>query len=293
MTMRSLLAFAVLCLILSSPMKGYSQEEILIGLVPEENIFKQMDRYRPLAEYMSKKLGIKVKLTILSNYGDIIDRFTSRKMDGAFFGDFTAVLAVEKLSVEPIARAVNLDGTSAVQSYIFTRHDGGIKTVRDMKDKRMAFVDRASVSGYLFAISFLRGSGIKDIDSYFKEYYFTGSHDSAIYAVLDNRADIGTAESRAYYRMIDKDPAIKNELTIVASSRPYPGTILCLRKNMSEKIKERIKEILFGMEKDSGGKEVLKKYEALRFIAAGKDDFLPIMEIANKAGIDIKTYRYK
>ncbi len=291
--MKRSLIFIIFCLTLLNPLKGYPQDEILIGLVPEENIFNQMDRYRPLAAYLSDKLGIKVKLTILSKYGDIIDRFVSRKMDGAFFGAFTSFLAMKKLSVEPIARAVNPDGTSTVESYVFVRNDSGIKDVKDMKGKRMAFVDRATVSGYLFAISFLREHGIKDIDRFFKEYYFTGSNDSAVYSVLDNRADIGTAESKVYYRMIGKDPSIKSELTIIARSSPFPGTILCLRGDMPERIKERIGEILFGMEKDSGGREVLKKYGALRFVATGKDVFLPILEIAKKAGINIKTFRYK
>jgi phosphonate transport system substrate-binding protein len=291
--MKRLTASIVLCAVLSIPLRGYAEEEILIGLVPEENIFKQMERYRPLAAYLSKKLGIKVRLTILSKYGDIIDRFASRKMDGAFFGAFTALLAVEKLSVEPVARAVNLDGTSTVESFIFVRSDSGIKSVKDMKGKRMAFVDRATVSGYLFAISFLRENGITNIDSFFKEYFFTGSHDSAFYSVLDNRADIGTAESKVFYRLIEKDPSIRNELTIIGRSPAFPGTILCLRKDMADRTRSRMREILFGMEKDPEGREVLKKYGALRFVATGKDDFSAVFEIAKKAGTDIKTYRYK
>lgn len=291
--MKRLIRFTAFCILLISPLKGYSQDEILIGLVPEENIFRQMDRHRPLAAYLSEKLGTKVKLTILSKYGDIIDRFVSRKMDGAFFGDFTAVLAVEKLSVEPVARAVGPDGTSTVQSFIFVRSDSGIKNVSDMKGKRMVFVDRATMSGYLFAVSFLKEKGISDLDKFFKEYYFTGSHDSAVFSVLDNRADVGTAESKVYYRMAEKDPAIKNELRIIAKSPAFPGTILCLRKDMPGEVKSRIREILFAMEGDPRGMEVLKKFGALRFIPSEKDDFMPIIEIAKKAGIDIRTYRYK
>ena len=291
--MKTILAFIIVCAALSLPLRGYGQDELLIGLVPEENIFRQMDRYRPLAAYLSARIGIKVKLTILSKYGDIIDRFVSRNMDGAFFGAFTALLAVEKLPVEPIARAVNLDGSSTVESFIFVRSDSGIKGVRDMKGKRMAFVDRATASGYLFAIGFLRENGIRDIDRFFKEYFFTGSHDSAIYSVLDNRADVGTAESKVYYRITGKDRSIKDELSIIGRSRGFPGTILCVKRDMPEERKSRIREVLFGMEKDPEGRKVLEKYGALRFIAAGKDAFLPLMEIVNKAGIDIKAYKYK
>jgi phosphonate transport system substrate-binding protein len=289
----TLVKCVVVFLLLLLPLKGYGQQELLIGLIPEENIFNQMDRYRPLAAYLSSKLGMKIRLTILSRYGDVIDKFDSRKMDGAFFEVFTAVLAMEKLSVEPIVTKVNLDGTSTSRGYIFVRQDSGIRTVKDMKGKRMAFVDKATVTGYLFAVSFLRENGVKSIERYFKEYYFTGSHDSAIYSVLDNRADIGAADGEVYLRMVEKDPSIKNELFFVAQSPPVPDTTLCLRKDLPGEVKSKIKEILLNMDKDPESKEVLRNLRVIKFRGASKDDFLPVFEIAKKAGVDIKSYRYK
>lgn len=291
--MKTISAIILFLALIFAPVRAPGQDQLLIGLIPEENIFNQMDRHRPLAAYLSKKLGIRVKLTILSRYGDVIDRFVSRKMDGAFFGDFSALLASEKLSVVPIARPIDLDGSSAVQSLIFVRRDSGIKSVKDMRGKRMAFVDRATLSGYLFMMAFLREKGVKDIDRFFKEYFFTGSHDSAVYSVLDNRADIGTAESKVYQRMVRKDPSIGNELSVIERSGDFPGTILCLRKDMPASTMERIKDVLLNMEKDPEGKKVLKRLGALRFIGASREDFEPVLKIVRKAGIDIRTYKYK
>jgi phosphonate transport system substrate-binding protein len=88
------------------------EKTFLIGLIPEQNIFKQIERYEPLASYLSKKIDMKVRLTVLSRYGNIIDNFTSAGMDGAFFGSFTYTLAHARLGVEVLARPVNLNGTS-------------------------------------------------------------------------------------------------------------------------------------------------------------------------------------
>jgi ABC-type phosphate/phosphonate transport system substrate-binding protein len=52
--------------------KGAQPEKsLLIGLIPEQNIFKQMERYEPLANYLAGKIGIHVKLKVLTRYGNI------------------------------------------------------------------------------------------------------------------------------------------------------------------------------------------------------------------------------
>ena len=60
------------------------QKVFTIGLIPERNIFKQIERYEPLAGYLSKKIGINITLKILTRYGNIIDNFVSLNIDAAF-----------------------------------------------------------------------------------------------------------------------------------------------------------------------------------------------------------------
>ncbi len=272
---------------------AFGAEEILIGLIPEENIFTQMDRHRPLAAYLTKKLGARVRFTILSRYGDVLDRFMSRKMDGAFFGAFTSALAMEQLGAEPVVHPVNLDGSSAVQGYIFARKDSGISSLEDMKGKRIVFVDKATATGYLYALSFFMERGVQNIKTYFSDLSFTGSHGSAIYAVLDGRADIGIAKSKIFQQMVRKDPGIKEELLIIARSPEFPGTTLFLRKDFPKARRSQIRELLLGMHEDAEGMEVLKKLEAEMFIEANRSNFKAFFEIAGKAGINVKTYKYK
>ncbi len=107
-----------------------------------ENIFKQMQRHKSLGEYLSKELGIPVRFTILSRYPHIITRFVNRDLDGAFFGAFTSVLALQTLFVEPIARPVNIDGSMTTKGYLFTHADSGISNVKQMRGKSIAYVDQ-------------------------------------------------------------------------------------------------------------------------------------------------------
>ncbi|MCL4492127.1 MAG: phosphate/phosphite/phosphonate ABC transporter substrate-binding protein [Nitrospirae bacterium] len=273
---------------------GYAYAaELTIGLIPEQNVFKQKERYKPLGEYIEKKTGIKIKFTILSRYGNIIERFTSEKMDGAFFGSFTGALAIQKLGVEPIARPVNLDNASTYCGYIFVRKDSRIKTVHDMKGKRLVFVEKATTAGYAYPMSYFKEHGINDINTYFKEYYFAGSHDAAIYAVLNKKSDIGCAKHSMFDRVARRDPRIEKELTILVKSPDVPSNGLGVRRDLSAAVKTQLRKVLLGMDKDPEGKEVLKKFEAIGFLPTTKEDYKPVFDIARKAGIDIKNYKYR
>lgn len=268
------------------------QQKILIGILPEINIFKQKQRFKVLGEYLSKKSGLKVEFTIMSRYGNIIDQFTAEKMDGAFFGSFTGALAIKKMGVIPLVRPVNLDGTSTYQGYLFTRRDSGIKGVKDMKNKKMAYVAKATTAGYIFPLVYLKDNGIRDTDHFFSETFFAGSHDAAIAAVLNGKADVGAAKNTVYNRERLREPRVDTELIILAESIAVPSNGFCVRSGLDESIRNKIKSVLLALHSDPDGKAVLQQFGALKFIEATAGDYQSVLEMTKKAGIDLMTYNY-
>ena len=290
---RTIFFISILMLVPLLAFPQAAQQKLLIGLIPEMNVFKQKERFRLLGDYLSKKTGVVVTFTILSRYGNIIDRFTSENMDGAFFGSFTGALAIEKLGVVPLARPVNLDNTSSYRGYLFARQDSKIRDVSGMKGKRMAFVEKATTAGYLFPLAYLKEHGINDPEHFFSSTYFAGSHDAAIHAVLEGQADVGAAKHSIYDRMKAEDPRVARDLVIIAESPWVPSNGLCVRKGLDEGLKQKLKQALLDLDKDPEGTAVLKQFGALRFIDTDVKDYQPVFEMAKKAGINIKHYDYR
>jgi phosphonate transport system substrate-binding protein len=285
-------AILMIVLLLLVPMTaGAAQQKLLIGLIPEMNIFKQKQRFKLLGDYLSKQTGIPVEFTILSRYGDIIERFSTEKMDGAFFGSFTGALAIRKLGVIPLARPVNLDGTSTYKGYLFVRKDSGIKTVADMKGKKMAFVEQSTTAGYVFPLAWLRSNGVTSLNGFFSEQFFTGSHDAAIMAVLNRKSDIGAAKHTMYDRVRKDDPRVDRELIILARSPEVPSNGLCVRKDLDTAVRTALKNALLNLHRDPAGKQVLEQFGALEFIESTAEDYQPALDMANKAGIDLRQYQ--
>jgi phosphonate transport system substrate-binding protein len=283
---------AIFCL-QPSRVQAQPPERLLIGLIPEMNIFKQKQRFHLLGEYLTNKTGVPVEFTILTRYGNIIDNFTSEKLDGAFFGSFTGALAIRKLGVVPLARPVNLDGSSTYHGLLLVRRDSGIATVADMRGKRMAYVDRATTAGYIFPLAYLREHGVNGENGFFRETFFTGSHDAAIIAVLDGKADIAAAKHSVYDRVAKENPRVAKELTIIDKSASVPSNGLCVRADLPGELQKKLRKALLDLENDPAGKGVLAEFGARRFIETTKEDYRPMFAMAIQAGIDVKTYSYR
>ncbi len=270
-----------------------TESELRIGLIPEMNVFSQLARFNPLAEYLSEQAGLQIKFTILSRYGNIIDRFKAEGMDGAFLGSFTGALAIQQLQLEPLVRPVNLDGKSTYHGHIYTRKDSGVRTVADMRGKKFAFVEKATTAGYLFPLAFLRAQGVTDFRTHFSEHYFAGSHDASINAVLNRKADVGASKNTVYDWIRKTDPRIDQELVVLAESGRVPSNGLCIRADLAAELKQKIRTALLSMNHSAKGQAVLEQFKALKFIPASHEDYQPVFEMAEQAGLDLKSYRYE
>ena len=286
------LSFALIFFILvTTPLQA--KEKITIGLLPEMNVFVQMQRYRPLADYLSRKLDIDVQLTMLSRYGNIIERLRENEIDAAFLGSFTATLAISQLNVEPLARPINLDGTSTYHGLIFVRKDSGIKNVPDMRNKIIAFVERATTAGYIFPRAYFKRNNVENYDTFFKEYFFVGSHDATIDAVYKKKADVGAAKNTVYDYYILQNPQIAEEIEILAQSSPVPSNGLCVMPSISNELRSQIQETLLSLDTSAEGRDVLGKLRAIKFVKTDRDDYKPVMDMVMDAGINLEQYRYR
>ena len=265
---------------------GEKQKELLFGIEPEHNIFDQVEKYQALTGYLSDQLGVKVKLTIMSRYGEAVKRFKSLHLDGAILSPFTSALAMRELYLIPIASLVNKENKSTSQGYILVRKDSGIDSVSDMRGKSVVYVDPATAEGYVFARAFFRTQGVDDPDSFFSSQVFSGSHASVIYAVLDGRADVGSAKDTVYKQLVSKDQSIQNELVIIEESPPVPEVTLCMRSDLDPDLVARIQTALLNMDQNVDGYRVLKQLEARRFISSSPSDFSIVVDMAEEAGLD-------
>jgi len=275
-----------------SPKTASPGPEIVIGLIPEQNIFAQMDRYQLLSDYLSVRIGRPIRWQVEPHYGTIIDNFRSAKVDGAFLGSFSYVLAHARAGAEVLVRAEDLNGISTNRGLIFVRRDSGIKSIAGMKGKRFAFVDKATTAGYLLPLAYFKKMGIENYATYLKEVYFTGTHTDAIYDVLNRKADIGATKSTILEKVEASDIRVKKELVVIERSPEEPESGLAVRKGLDPELKKKLKQVLLDMYKDPEGQNVLEQFGARRFIETTDQDYNGVYEYTRQLDIDLQTFDY-
>jgi phosphonate transport system substrate-binding protein len=272
------------------PQKAPPVLVITVGLPPDQNIFHQVERYQPLADYLSAKTGATVRLKVIPSYGNVVDNIVSTGVDAAFLGSFAYILAHTELGVEVLARPESLDGISTYHGLIFVRKDSGIKTIKDMKGKSFAFVDKETTAGYLLPVAYFKTRGIKNYRTYLKEVYFTGTHEDGIYYVLNKKADIGAAKNTVFERLAVSDSRINNELMILESSPDVPENGLAVRRDLNSALKEKLKQSMLNMAQDAEGQKVLKQFGARKFIETRDEDYEPVYKYARKINLDLRAF---
>ena len=289
---RVLLPLFLILLVPSGAAAEQAESPLVIGLIPELNVFEQRERFSPLAELLTERVGRPVNLTMISRYGSVIERLEQQQIDGAFLGSFTGLLASLQLEMEPVARPINVDGSSTYCGVLFVRENTGIEDVEGMRGTRLALVDRATTAGFLFPRAWIRSQGVEAMEGFFSEIQFWGSHDAALRAVTDGRADVGAAKNTVFDRELERHPQWKEQIRVLARSEKVPSNGLFLAKRVDPAVRSRVREVLLGLATDPEGKAVLQRLGFLGFVETDVEDYAPVSELAAEAGIDSSTYSY-
>ena len=259
-------------------------------LVPEKNTFEQRRRYKYITDYLSQKMELNVIVEIMANYGEISVAFQHGNADAGFFGSFSYVLTHVKTGIEPIARPVWLDGSSTYRGYIFVRKDSGIESVKDMNNKSLVLVDKATTAGYIFQRYYLQYHGVDNMEDYFSRISYARSHDAAAWAVYTGEADIGGAKNHIFNSLKEEYPDFKEEMVVLAESPEVPSNGLAVRKDLNPAVKLRLKNLLLSLHETPAGQEVLKNFRALKFVETTDSDYQVLYTMVEQLEIDLHDY---
>src|SRR5262245_54645140 len=117
-------------------------KELTFAVVPAENASGVSDRYAPFMEYLSKQLGVPVKLRVANDYAAVIEGQRAGNIQIAYYGPASYSKAyLTGVKTEPFVTTRNNDGAIGYYSVIYVKADNPYKDIHDLKGKTIGFVD--------------------------------------------------------------------------------------------------------------------------------------------------------
>lgn len=290
-----LLAAVILLLLssFSSAVAASQPAKIIIGVIPEINLVKQMERFVPLSEYLDKRAGVDIEIKPLSNYGQLYEELRDGNIDGGFFGSLVYGITRARIGIIPLVRPVLPGGRSTYTGILFVRKGTGINKPADMKGKTIALADPATTAGYLSQKEYFSEHGInmeKDLT-----ILWTGSHEGAVRAVMSHQAEIGGAKDTVVSKFRKENRTFDATIEIINENpkKGVPDNTLAVRKGLDPEKRERLKKVLLNMNSDPEGRKALTRFGAVKFIPTSDSDFKPLYDLVKHLKIDLTSYPYK
>jgi phosphonate transport system substrate-binding protein len=256
---KALLCAASLVVLALAPARAEDMKEFRIGIIGGENEADRLRNNQCLADQLKTLLGVeKVSLFPAADYDGVIQGLLGGTLDYAELGaSGYAKIYLEKAdAVEPILTTVQTDGGTGYYSIMVARADSGIKSLADMKGKKLGFADPDSTSGYLIPMTALPKEIGTDVKSYFAETGFGGGHEQLVLEVLKGTFDAGTTfgsgvgdfkdgySSGNLRKMVDKGILKMDDLVELWKSPLIPNGPIVLRTSLDAGVKQKITEYL-------------------------------------------------
>ena len=232
---------AVLAITMATAGAAMAQaKELRVGLIPSEDAQAMMRASQQVMEQLEAKTGLKVRPFVANDYNGVIEAMRSGKLDVAYLGPFSYVLASQLANAEAFAIPVaKKSGKSSYQSIIISRKDKGPDSVAKLQGKTFAFVDPSSASGHLFPKAGLKGEGV-DTDKYFSRVIFSGSHDASILAVANGKVEAASVADPIFQNAIAKGLVKGEDFQVIWRSQEIPESPMAWRKDLDAGTKQRV-----------------------------------------------------
>lgn len=225
--------------------------ELVYATVPAENASGVTERFGPFMEYLSKELGVPVKLRIAADYAAVIEGQRGGTIHIGDYGPSSYVRAhtVSNGGVEAFATMRASDGSTGYYSVVYTRANNPGTKLEDFKGKNLCLVDPNSTSGFNVPMYAMNKLGIEPA-KFFAKVVNAGSHENAILAVQQGTCDLAfnwwnSEDDSNFTRMANKGMVKKEDFKIVFRSEKIPGSPYAVLTNMPADLKAAIVKAFF------------------------------------------------
>ncbi len=258
------------------------EDAITYAYLPQYAHTVSYERHHLVVEYLSRATGVRFRQVFPDTFDEHMNMVGRGLVDITFSNPYIYVKIADRYGAQAFARIVEAKGKENFRGQIICRADNPqIKSLKDLKGKRLVAVDPTSAGGFLYPWGLILEHGVGKED--LAEIAFApgpgGKQEKVVMAVLSGKYDVGTIREGTLDIMADKIDL--NQVRVLAYSRWYPGWVYAARRGLDPAIVDKIKQALLALNMDNADHAtILKKAGFIAVIPAKDEDFDPVRRLA-------------
>ncbi|MDO5502873.1 MAG: phosphate/phosphite/phosphonate ABC transporter substrate-binding protein [Actinomycetia bacterium] len=218
---------------------------ITITGVPAEEASALVSKFELLMHVIEEETGMEVEFSHSTDYAAVIEALVAGQADMSIGSPFSYVRAGDQgAAVEALGGRIENEGDEpGYVSYALVPADSDIESLDDVRGQTVCYVDEGSTSGYLYP-----SAGMLDHDMEPQEdvtALFTGSHDSAVLAMLDGQCELAFAyDSMVEVLMPNRGELSPEDYKVVWTSPLIPASPIYMNTGtLSEETQDTLRRI--------------------------------------------------
>jgi phosphonate transport system substrate-binding protein len=248
------------------PARLVSPDPLVFTYAPVEDPAVYEGAWSDFLKHLEKVTGKKTKYFGLQNYAAQIEAMRSGRLHLSAFSTGSLVYAVNVAGAVPFAIMADARGPSGYHLIVITQaRNDKIKSVADLKGKRVAHVSQTSSSGHQAPVYFFSRMGVVPGKDY--QIVFSGKHDNSILGVVNGDYDAAPVADTVLERMVTRNVVKAGDYKVVYTSPVFPTAGFAYAHTLEPRLVDKIKEAFFSFKFE--GTSVGKEFK-------GRTGFLPV-----------------
>lgn len=280
------------------PVQAEEKPVLNFGIISTENSQNLEPIWRPLLADLEAKTGYKVRAFFATDYAGIVQGMRFGKVQLAWYGNKSAMEAVDRANGEVFARVKMLDEREGYNSLLLAHRSSPLNSVQDVLGNAANLIfangDPNSTSGYLVPGYYVFAkNGVNPATAFKRTIH--GGHEINALSVANRQVDVATCNSEVLEHLKTTAPEKEKELKVIWTSPLIPTDPLVWRKDLASPLKKALREFFLSYGQTPREKEILKSLLWTGFKPSDNDQLLPIRqlelfkqrtEIENNAALD-------
>ena len=261
----------------------HAQQVLRVSAIPDEAPTELQRKFKPLGDYLEKKLGMKVEFTPVTDYAASVEGLINHKLDMVWFGGFTFIQAKVRSNNQVVPLVQRAEDEKFKSVFITTKKD--ITKLGDLKGKTFAFGSESSTSGHLMPRSYLLAAKI-DPDTDLKRIAFSGAHDATVAAVAGGKVDAGALNISVWEKLVSEGKVDPKAVRVFYTTPGYYDYNWSVRADMNPVVRKKLTDAFLALDaRNPADKKILDLQRASKFIPTKAENYAAIETAARSAGL--------